>query len=83
MVGCLIAWAVCGLITAFVAGFKGYNDLERTILVILGPLGLLVSVFMPSQSRRTDTGRWQRCPYCKSVIRRGALVCRYCRRDLS
>jgi hypothetical protein len=81
-----LAWlgvAVLSLIiTSAILGYKGRRSWLAVVLsLLLGPVGILVALSLRS-APPTVASKFRRCPFCASRIRREAIVCAHCRRDL-
>jgi len=70
----LVFGIIFGIIGAMIGSSKGEGCFGFLICVLLGPLGLLIVIFMKGV-RKT-------CPYCKELIHKDAMVCPKCQRDM-
>ncbi len=79
-----LIWIVCGVISAMVAGNKGRSGCAWFAMgLLLGPLGLIWALVMPSNHATLEeqailSGEYSKCPYCAELIRSEAVKCRYC-----
>jgi hypothetical protein len=77
-----VVWEVIFLwiVPVFVAVSQG-RPKDRAGLaygIVLGWIGVVILAFLPP--RRGD--KYVDCPFCKEIIRRDALVCAHCQREL-
>lgn len=71
------------IVTSAILGYKGRRSwLAVALSLLLGPVGIVVALMMPDR-RPVGPTRWRRCPFCAEPIRREAVVCKHCRRDLA
>ena len=78
--GVFIFWVLCGIAAAMVASSKGRSVGGWFFLgLILGPFGLLFALLAgkegPAEGER-------KCPFCAEFIKKEAVVCKHCGRDL-
>jgi hypothetical protein len=77
----VLAWIVFSVIAGVIAGAKGRSGVGYFALsMVLSPLvGVILAAALPRLEPATD-GR--PCPYCAEPIRRAAVICRHCGRDV-
>ena len=71
----LIVWIVCGIVAAMIGSGKGATGSGFFLGLILGPLGILIAIFMKGNRRK--------CPSCHEVIDPTAMKCPKCQADLT
>jgi hypothetical protein len=80
--------AVLGLVPACIAKLKGHNFLAWwffgfLLWIVATPIAVVMG---PDQealdSEAIDRRGRRRCPHCAELVRRQAVVCRYCGRDM-
>jgi uncharacterized oligopeptide transporter (OPT) family protein len=78
----LIFWALCGIAAAMIASSK-----SRSVGgwffggLLFGPLGVLIVACLSPITTTADEGG-RPCPHCAETIKRAAVVCRFCGRDV-
>ncbi len=83
-----ILWFVCGLIAAIVATNKGRSGCGWFLVgVLLGPLGFILALVVSRnepeiEKRSIQSGDLKKCPFCAELVKREAVVCKHCGRDL-
>jgi hypothetical protein len=73
----LAIYLVLAGLVALIAPSRGKSPLGAFLIsILLSPLiGFLVVVLLPSETTRS-------CPHCGESIKKAAIVCRYCGRDV-
>jgi hypothetical protein len=85
----LLQCVVCAFFCSYVAKEKGKNGESWFIIGLLfGIIALIALIAIPSQSIKADTiginqhAGGRTCPFCAEWVKREAIVCRYCNREL-
>jgi hypothetical protein len=83
-----LIWIVCPFGAAHIAYSKGNNAFIGFFVgAVLGPFGLLFTIVEPVnektlEERDVKSGYKKRCPYCREVVKPGAIICKHCHKDL-
>ena len=83
-----VFWLAMSVVPALIASKKGHSFIGWWLYgVLLWPIALVHSLVISdsatvSPDRGLAKGTRQPCPFCAEPIRVGAVVCRYCGRDL-
>jgi hypothetical protein len=86
----LLIWVLFGVASAIVASNKGRNGFGWFLMGILfGPFGLIIALVVSDKNKETAAhaaslaaADSKKCPFCAESIKREAVVCRYCGRDM-
>lgn len=84
---CMVS-LVLGLIPATIANSKGHNFVGwwlfgAFIFIVALPVAILVAPKeTPDFNKLGGGGATRQCPFCAETIKRDAVVCRFCNRDL-
>lgn len=79
---------IVGVITALVAKNRGREPAPWFFIgFFLGPLGLALLFGIEKNQKRLDEssidrGAMKRCPFCAEIVRKDAIICRYCKQPL-
>lgn len=73
-------WVLCGIAAAMVASSKGRSAAGWFFLgLILGPFGLIFALISGKEGPADGE---RKCPFCAEFIKKEAVVCKHCGRDL-
>src|SRR5438105_4857579 len=84
----LLFWIVCAFVTAGIYTSKGRSAVGGFLLgLVLGIFGVIIAAVQPANTTAIETnqimsGQSEQCPYCKEIVKAGALVCKHCGRNL-
>lgn len=85
-------WFVCAVVTAIIASSRGRNGFGWFLLgCIFGIFAVILVAALPSQKavpivvegEVATAATHVRCPSCKGLVRKDAVVCLHCRKDLT
>jgi hypothetical protein len=68
-----LLWVVSPILAGFVAASKGRNPFVWIVATLIFPISLFFLLF---------GGQARKCPYCAEGIKREALICPHCQREL-
>lgn len=84
----ICVWFVCSMVSLIIAAGKGRGGYSWFFMgLLLGPFTLLAAMAMPENREQMaidalESGDRKRCPHCDEIVRKKAVVCRYCARDI-
>ena len=70
-----IVWIVCWIATIVVASKKGEGGLAVITGLLFGPIALIFAL--------AGSGNKAKCPMCKELINKKAIICPHCRTEIS
>lgn len=82
----IVGWVVLAIVVAFVAPIRGRSGFGWFLVaLLLSPvIALLLLIVLPDlKGEIAERGRSRQCPFCAERVKREAIVCRHCGRDLA
>lgn len=68
-----------GIAAAFIADRKGRNIPGWAFMCIIFPVAIIVLLILDSKKKKRAENDYAPCPYCKEMIKKDAVMCRFCR----
>ena len=83
----LAIWIILAMVGFYIGNNKGRGSEGFFLGLILGPLGLLIAIFMKPKAKSLEgtaliPGTTRKCPFCAELVKREAVICKHCQRDL-
>ena len=84
----LIIWICFGIASSMFMVSKGRSGCGGLLLgLLLGPVGLIIALATKKDEKALEmekikSGDNKKCPFCAEVVKKEAVVCKHCGRDL-
>lgn len=88
-VGIFLLWLAFSIIAGIIASNKGRSGfgfflLSVALSPLIGVIGALIAKPNKANIERTElsAGSMKRCPFCAELVKKKAIVCKHCGKDL-
>lgn len=83
-----VFWVLSGIAGSVIGSNKGRSGDGFALGFFLGPLGLLIAVFMKPNTTRMEadalaTGESRKCSFCAELVKAEAIICKHCGKELT
>lgn len=83
----VVVWIVSVVIGGMIGSSKGKTGLGIGLSVLLGPLGVIIMLFVGADREKVEENQianesMRKCPFCAELVKSEAIVCKHCGKDL-
>lgn len=83
----VIVWIICAFIGMGIGKGKGKGGAGFALGLFLGPIGIVIIALMKENTVEVEamalsSGESRKCPFCAELVKREALICKHCGKEL-